>query len=39
MADNLKQQEFFGVAERFRNAEDPEEISRLGEELGHMIFG
>ena len=31
--------EFFELAKRFRAAEDPEEIKRLGDELGRMIFG
>jgi hypothetical protein len=38
-AENRKQQEFFKLAERFRNATDPEEAKRLGDELGRMVFG
>jgi len=38
-AEKRKQQEFFKLAERFRNATDPEEANRLGEELGRMVFG
>ncbi len=38
-AEKRKQQEFFRLAERFRNATDPEEAKRLGDELGRMIFG
>jgi hypothetical protein len=34
-----KQQDFFALAERFRAATDPEEVRRLGQELGRMIFG
>jgi hypothetical protein len=34
-----KQQEFFELAGRFRRANDPEEIKRLGDRLGRMIFG
>jgi len=34
-----KQQESFELAEKFRNAEDPEEAKRLGDELGRMVFG
>src|SRR6266566_3571264 len=34
-----KQQEFFELAERFRNATDPQEAKRLGDELGRMVFG
>ena len=38
-AENRKQQEFFELAERFRNATDPEEARRLGDALGRMVFG
>ena len=38
-AEKRRQQEFFDVAERFRNATDPEEVKRLGEKLGQMVFG
>jgi hypothetical protein len=38
-ADKRKQHEFFELAERFRRASDPEEIMRLGDQLGCMIFG
>ncbi|MGB2624163.1 MAG: hypothetical protein WA857_04535 [Candidatus Acidiferrum sp.] len=38
-AEKRKQQEFFDLAERFRNTEDPEEAKRLGDELGRMVFG
>jgi hypothetical protein len=38
-AEKRKQQEFFELAERFRDASDPEEAKRLGEELGRMVFG
>src|SRR6266568_4650516 len=38
-AEKRKQQEFFELAERFRNASDPEEAKRLGEALGRMVFG
>lgn len=38
-AEQCKQQEFFELAERFRNAPDPEEAKRLGDELGRMVFG
>src|SRR5207237_1821698 len=37
-AEQRKQQEFFKLAERFRNATDPEEAKRLGDELGRMVF-
>ena len=37
-ADKHKQQEFFELAERFREAVDAEEAKRLGDQLGRMIF-
>ena len=37
-AEKRKQQEFFELAERFRNATDPEEAKRLGDKLGRMVF-
>ncbi|HLZ92582.1 MAG TPA: hypothetical protein VKQ28_12775 [Candidatus Acidoferrum sp.] len=38
-AEKRRQKEFFDLAERFRNAADPEEARRLGDELGKMVFG
>lgn len=38
-AERRKQQEFFALAERFRNASDTEEAKKLGDELGRMVFG
>lgn len=38
-AEKRKQQEFFELAERFRNATDATEAKRLGDELGRMVFG
>jgi hypothetical protein len=38
-AEKRKQQEFFDLAERFRAATDPKEVSRLGDQMGRMIFG
>jgi len=38
-AEKRKQQEFFDLTQRFRAAEDPEEVKRLGDEMGQMIFG
>lgn len=38
-AEAQKQQQFFALAERFRNETDPKEAGRLGEELGRMVFG
>lgn len=38
-AEKRKQQEFFDLAERFRSASDPEEVKRLGDQMGRMVFG
>ena len=38
-AEKSKQQQFFDLAERFRNASDPEEVKRLGDQMGRMVFG
>jgi hypothetical protein len=38
-AEKRRQQEFFELAGRFRNTDDPEEAKRLGDELGRMVFG
>jgi len=38
-AEKRKQQEFFELAEKFRNATEPEEAKRLGDKLGRMVFG
>jgi hypothetical protein len=38
-AEKRKQQEFFELAEAFRNASDPEEAKHLGDQLGRMVFG
>jgi hypothetical protein len=38
-AEKRKQQEFFELAERSRNTDDPEEAKRLGDQLGRMLFG
>ena len=38
-AEERKQREFFDLAERFRTERDPEEIKRLGDQLGRMVFG
>ncbi len=42
-ADNVEtetksQQEFFDLAERFRAANDPDDVKRLGDQLGRMVF-
>jgi predicted DNA-binding ribbon-helix-helix protein len=38
-AQKQKEKAFFDLAERFRAADDPKEVERLGEELGRMVFG
>jgi hypothetical protein len=38
-ARKQKEREFFDLAERFRASSDPEEVQRLGDELGQFIFG
>ena len=38
-ARKRKEEEFFDLAERFRAAKEPEQVKRLGEELGRMVFG
>ena len=38
-AERQKQKEFFDLAERFRTASDADEIKRLGDPMGRMVFG
>ena len=38
-AERNRQQYFFDLTERFRSATDPDEVKRLGDELGRMVFG
>ena len=38
-AEKRKEREFFDLAERFRAATDPEEVGRLGDRMGRMVFG
>lgn len=38
-AQKRKQRDFFGLAERFRSSTDADEVKRLGDEMGRMIFG
>lgn len=34
-----KEQSFFALAHRFRDAQDPKEVVELGNQLGRCIFG
>jgi hypothetical protein len=38
-AEKRREQEFFALAERFRETTDPEEAKRLGDKLGRLVFG
>jgi len=38
-ARKQKEKAFFELAERFRAASDPEQVKRLGDELGRLVFG
>jgi metal-responsive CopG/Arc/MetJ family transcriptional regulator len=38
-ARKQKEKEFISLAGRFRAASEPEEIKRLGDEMGRFIFG
>ena len=38
-AAKQREEEFFRLAERFRAAQDPDEIRRLGDEMGRFVFG
>jgi EAL domain-containing protein (putative c-di-GMP-specific phosphodiesterase class I) len=38
-AEKEKEAAFFQLAERFRSTKDPEEIKKLGDELGRFVFG
>jgi predicted DNA-binding protein len=38
-ARKQKERAFFDLAERFRAANDPEQVKALGEELGRFVFG
>jgi len=34
-----REKEFFKLAERFREANNPEQVKKLGDELGRFVFG
>jgi predicted transcriptional regulator len=38
-AAEQREKDFFQLAERFRGAQDPQEIKRLGDEMGRFVFG
>jgi hypothetical protein len=38
-AEKRKEQEFLELAERFRRAKGSEEVERLGDRMGQVIFG
>jgi predicted transcriptional regulator len=38
-ASRQKEKAFFQLAERFRAANDPEQVKQLGNELGRFVFG
>ena len=38
-AEREKEKAFFALADRFRKADDPEEVKRLGNEMGRFVFG
>ena len=38
-AAKQREQEFFRLPEQFRSAQDPDEIKRLGDQMGRFVFG
>ena len=38
-ARQQKEKAFFHLAERFRAADDPEQVKQLGNQLGRFVFG
>jgi len=38
-AAKQRELEFFRLAEQFRSAQDPDEIKRLGDQMGRFVFG
>jgi hypothetical protein len=34
-----REKAFFALAERFRAAADPKEVTQLGDEMGRFVFG
>jgi hypothetical protein len=38
-AQKEKEKAFFELAQRFREADDPEQVEQLGDQLGRFVFG
>jgi hypothetical protein len=38
-AEKEKEKAFFELASRFRSSKDPNEVKKLGDELGRFVFG
>ncbi len=38
-AAKQREQAFFELAERFRSSKSPDEVEKLGDELGRFVFG
>ena len=38
-AQKEKEKAFYALAQQFRNADDPDEVERLGDQLGRFVFG
>jgi metal-responsive CopG/Arc/MetJ family transcriptional regulator len=38
-ASRRKEQAFLDLAEKFRSASDPEQVKKLGDDLGRFVFG
>jgi len=38
-AHKEKEKAFFELAQRFREASDPDEVKRLGDQMGRFVFG
>ncbi len=38
-ARTSREEAFFSLAKRFRSADDPDQVQKLGDELGRFVFG
>jgi EAL domain-containing protein (putative c-di-GMP-specific phosphodiesterase class I) len=38
-AEKQKENAFFELAERFRSSKDPNEVKKIGDEMGRFVFG